>query len=505
MKIDLHNNDEFDNFFKEKYGNDTINPSSDLWEGIKQKLTYKSIYTNYRNITMLKVAVVVLAAALVGVVLYFKISLSNRHLGNQKVSNNKEVVHQDDLIKNQKILQDSTIIQDEFDLEAVEHTHNNKQKSIIISTKKEEMSVAAANLLKPSKAEVKTYKKEKETGIVYKGKKATNQPLSKMQMANVNNIQTPVEVASKGNNEIKTETYNTTIVTKPEKDKTPVISSENKTKVKPWTTNLADNNYLFNTDSVYDYNSKNENIQAVGKKVNFKKFVNHFSIGIYATPQYSFRFLSANSAYSVPDIGKEYFNDREKGAFSFTAGLQIYYSLNNKWKLSTGIEYSTYSQNMELSGFDIKQYPQNGYYVYTSIGKDNLTINSSVPVSDSDLIKSSKVYSFINIPIGVEYSITNIFFVNGSLVYSLLVSSDVNWKAEDFDGDFSVSNDNITGINANNLSVMLGIGYKKTFGTKFSVVVNPQITSFVTSFTSKMPVKTFPFAAGLNIGLRYKL
>jgi len=504
MKINLHNTDDFDGFFREKYEKDTINPSPELWDSISQKLTYKSVYSNYRNITMLKVAVVVLAIALVSAVLYFEISLSNRNPGNQKVSNNKEVVHKNGLIENQRILQDSDIIENETSMEVVEHTLDNKQKSTIIPTKKEEYVVAEAILLKPSKVEVKTYKKEEETSVAYKGEKVVNQPELETQMANSNEVQTPVEIISKGNHDLKNETEKTIIVTKTKKAKTAKSAFENNSKAKTDAAIITENNNSANTVAV-NSRSENQYSKKAGKTVSLKKFFKRISIGLYVTPQYSFRFLTANSAYTVPDIGIEYFNDREKGAFSFTAGLQLYYSLNNKWKLSTGAEYSTYSQNMELNGFDFKQDSQNGYYVYTSIGKDNLTINSSVPVSDSEFIKSSKVYSFINIPLGIEYSITNNFFVNGSFVYSLLVSSDVNWKAEDFNGDFSVSTDNITGINANNLSVMLGIGYKKTFGTKFSVVINPQISSFVTSFTSKMPVKTFPFAAGLNIGLRYKL
>ncbi len=506
MKINLHNTDDFDSFFREKYEKDTINPSPELWESISQKLTYKSVYSNYRNITMLKVAVVVLAIALVSAVLYFEISLSNTNLNNQKVLTNKvEEVKQDGLIENQNIFQDNVTMQEEIDTETAIHSQKNKQNQIVISTKKRKTTTTVSTPLEHFKSDVKNHQKVNKTDIDHKSKKSTTRFAYDTHTTSASKKPTPVKITNKDKNKTNKETDKSTIVTNPEKDKTPVIYSENKTKVKTGTTNIADNNYLFNTDSVYDYNSKNENIQVVDKKANFKKFVNRFSIGIYATPQYSFRFLSANSTYSVPDIGKEYFNDREKGAFSFTAGLQLYYSLNNKWKLSTGAEYSTYSQNMELNGFDFKQDNQNGYYVYTSIGKDNLTINSSVPVSDSEFIKSSKVYSFINIPLGIEYSITNNFFVNGSLVYSLLVSSDVNWKAEDFNGDFSVSTDNITGINANNFSVMLGIGYKKAFGSKFSVVVNPQVSSFVTSFTSKMPVKTYPFAAGLNIGLRYKL
>lgn len=504
MKINLHNTDDFDRFFREKYEKDTINPSPELWESINQKLTYNSVYTNYRNISMLKIAVIVLAVALVSTVLYFEISLNNRNSGNQKVLNNKEVVHKDGLIENQRILQDSDIIQDEKTIRVVERALDNKPKSTINSTKKEETVVAEAILLKPSKAEVKTYQQEEETSDAYKGERAVNQPEPETQMANSNEVQTPVEIISKGNNDLKNETEKTMIVTKPEKPKTAKSAFENNSKTKTDAAIIADNNVSANTGTVTS-RSENQFAKKAGKTGSLKKFFKRVSIGLYATPQYSFRLLTANSAYAVPDIGIEYFNDREKGAFSFTAGLQLYYSLNNKWKLSTGAEYSTYSQNMELNGFDFKQDNQNGYYVYTSVGKDNLTIHSSVPVSDSEFIKSSKVYSFINIPLGIEYSITNHFFVNGSFVYSLLVSSDVNWKAEDFNGDFSVSTDNISGINTHNFSVMLGIGYKKTFGSKFSVVVNPQVSSFVTPFTSEMPVKTYPFAAGLNIGLRYKL
>jgi len=261
------------------------------------------------------------------------------------------------------------------------------------------------------------------------------------------------------------------------------------------------NSVSANQEIVENNAGKNKRNKGFEKK-HLKK---RFSISIYATPQYSFRTLIPNTAYSVPDMDKTYFNEHEKGSFNFSAGVQLSYELNKKWIITTGVEYAQYSQKMKISSFYLTTDNQNGYYAYTSIGKDDLIIHSSIPISDTNFLESSKIYSFINIPVDIEYKLSKNFFLTGGISYNFLVSTDVNWQAEDYNGDFTITTNNITGIKESNFSFMIGIGYEQSIGSKFSFVVNPRFTTFITSFTKEIPVKTYPYTVGVKLGVKYKL
>ena len=56
----------FDNFFRDKYKKHTIVPEEELWENINSRMNQKTLIISFRKIQRLKIAVTILAFALIG-------------------------------------------------------------------------------------------------------------------------------------------------------------------------------------------------------------------------------------------------------------------------------------------------------------------------------------------------------------------------------------------------------------------------------------------------------
>ena len=65
MKISSLNN-HFDNFFRDRYKKHTIAPEKELWENINSRMNQKKLIISFREIQRLKIAVAILAFALIG-------------------------------------------------------------------------------------------------------------------------------------------------------------------------------------------------------------------------------------------------------------------------------------------------------------------------------------------------------------------------------------------------------------------------------------------------------
>jgi len=492
MEINLQNNDDFDNFFKKKYADDFIKPSLELWENINQKMKFRHISSNYRNISMLKIAIALLSIAMISTFVHFEISMQHKKMENIKRDNsinNKAVMTKNDSIdtlfynNNNRVLVKSNNIEGKMLDENKNNIINNTTSEIL---KNIEMNINITRTISKNNqgnAE-KNNPTEKET-IAYNNTNKNkngygNQNRAKIDDTLTNDRTITVNKTSRNN-----------------------IKHNNKHKI-------SVNDSLINASTTVKINNlkyaevvKKNKKRNLNKGIESKSLRGKFSISIYATPQYSFRTVYDNSSYAVRDMGKTYFNKHEKGSFGFSTGLQLFYTFNSRWKISGGIEYVRHIQHMEINGFDLKTDNQNGYYAYSSIGRDDLAINSSLPINDSGFLKSYRNYSFINIPVSVEYSLIDNFFITVGLSYNFLVSTDINWQAEDYGGDFSITTGNIAGIKTNSFSFIIGAGYEKSLSSKFSLVINPQFTTFITSITKEMPVKTYPFTFGLKVIVRY--
>lgn len=466
MKKDLFNTDEFDEFFKKKYDEDTINPSPVLWENINQALNYEKIGSNYRSITKLKIAIVAFALALIGTIIYFEIGLQGSkslNLHSNILSGNDSLASINRTEPQNRIIEDGhTPGQDEL----------HKSNSEVINDK--------GYPINNKKVLIKTIgfieEKSNLTSKNHQAGKATGYQSNVQNSLFINALLLNSDSGIKCLNPIR---CNLDLF---------------KHKKASEYFELID---LQNTDSphfpieylAFDTKDKKHNIS--------------FEINI--SPQYTYRALFVNNNYLNPELDKAYFNSREMPDLNFASGLQLFYKLNSKWEVTMGIAYAKYSQKMKANSFDVQTNQYNGYHIYTSFGRNDLTISSSVPINKSDFIKSRIEYSFISIPIQAQYRLNSNYFINGGISYSFMVAQDVNWQAIDYNGDFFIETNNIYGLNSSFLSLVTGMGSNIKLKEKLSLVINPTFTMFLTSLTNKMPVNTYPFSFGLKVGFRYNL
>lgn len=470
MKKNLQPTKEFDRFIKEKYTNDIKKPSPELWEKINQNLKFSSIAHNYRNILRLKIAMLAIVIALIGTITYFEIEIHNTKLKSAK--------HETDLWNN--IINPHTNFSNSLDnrnRNILKNSGTNNADKHLETKHSKSAQANSTNHIYPKT--IFTDNNLIDTNINSKISYMHAVQVSSLNIAYRKDILSDAKFTDPNNYTDETEAFS--------------IDNEN--------TGTIDKTIVSNDKQEQDMMMDNPS------KINSetKNTKDKFSLELFFSPEFSYRFLFNNPDYYNPDLSKTYFNSRENPNLSFSGGLLFVYQVNEKWRITGGLAYSQYSQKMKANSFDLKINNQNGYYIYTSIGLSDVTISSSVPVNKSDFLKSTAVYSFIDIPVGAEYQLSKHFFINGGINYSFMFDKNINWQAEDYNGDFNVQTNDIVGLKISNLSFVVGAGFEQKFRNKFRLILNPSFKMFVTSLTHELPVKTHPYSIGLKIGLRYKL
>ena len=103
-----------------------------------------------------------------------------------------------------------------------------------------------------------------------------------------------------------------------------------------------------------------------------------------------------------------------------------------------------------------------------------------------------------------ELHLGNNYFLNLGLNLNMLSGQNMNWKSEDYDGNFSeTAADPIDGLEFGSLSMNAGIGKEKYITRQLSILVNPSVRINLTALNTTAPVKSYPYSWGLNAGLRY--
>jgi hypothetical protein len=484
--MDARTDKEFDDLLRKRYEGHTIEPDRTLWEGINTRLYQKKIDRNIHKVRQLKIAISAIAAILAGVIVYSWIRTKENKNETQIISEVPVISSPDEnnnLLKsdfNDKIPGEKSV---EFNQTAKEI------KSVVIK----ETPVSSAQFIKsiPDSSYNRTV-------LLTSSEFHDTSSIKNHQIQPFTGIKIPdyIQTCSIKIKELEVSVLPGLIMSNINKSTATRGTDLNDIKGIPVKSNKHE---LILSDVGRGYDQPVEGASADNGRNNFPFFIEG-----NVTPELSYRVLSVNTKYSLPDYGKSYFNKAERPDFTFSAGISGGFSITDKLILRSGVYYSRYSFKLKTEGFNLINTGSNGYLAYTSSGQVNITLISSDSLSKESFIRSSVNFSFINVPVIAEFRFRNNYFLNVGLNLNMLVGQNMNWQAQDYDGNFSdTAADPIDGIEFGSLSMTVGLGKEKYITRQLSVLINPSVRINLTTLNNVAPVKSYPYSLGLNAGLRY--
>jgi len=485
---------EFDDLLRKRYEDHTIEPERALWEGINTRLYQKKIDSNIRKVRQLKIALSAVAAILAGVVVYSLIMTKENKPETQILSEipvtsapdpNESLLKSglNNKLNNEKSEYSDKSAQEKFNPESKEKKPGLIKKTLASSTQLINPVIESSY----NRIVLLTALEYHDTSLIknYQGRSFTDFKIPDY-------LQTcPIKIKELGLSVLPG--LISSNINKP----TGTIGTDlNSIKGIP---DKSIKPELILSDVVRGYDQPVEETSAANRS----KKVSFFLEG-NVTPELSYRALSVNTQYSLPDYGKSYFNKAERPDFTFSAGISGGLNITDRLKLKTGVYYSRYSFKLKTESFNLINTSSNGYLAYTSSGQVNITLISSDSLSKESFIRSSVNFSFIVVPVIAEFRFRNNYYFDLGLNLNMLAGQNMNWQAEDYDGYFSeTAADPIDGLEFGSLSMTLGIGKEKYITRQLSVLVNPSVRVNLTSLNKTAPVKSYPYSLGLNAGLRY--
>lgn len=231
--------------------------------------------------------------------------------------------------------------------------------------------------------------------------------------------------------------------------------------------NIAnDNQHTSNSISISSTPSDSISIDTVRQAILLTD-ANHakrprYSLSLYYTPGISLDYLKDKSNNQFDEVAM--YKDREKSEYSFIAGINIHYSLNENWSIGSGISYSSLAKSMHLPYLyaDANSEYQMHYMYSTSSGIIELpNIGPLQPnVGDTLFEKSNcrQMIRFINLPIQLRYQITKnkfTWFANAGLSANFIIQekAEINLQSR----DVTVIN-KVEGLKKVNYGFLIGVG-----------------------------------------------
>ena len=495
MTQNLHKN--FDKIISSKLENQSVDVNNGLWENINSRLLEKQILKSKRLIRFQRIAIIFITALFITSLIIF---INTKNESKQSIAFLKK--------ENTRILQDKTRKlnkQENTSLVKKKKKKNMSQstaedqftKSVASTTKKDEQNHKASNRQK------KQLNVHKQTQLSTNNGETTTQQLTATQ-------KTPVE-----EEEISTEILSDNEIS--ENANIHLTEDTNAHIVKNFTSDLTENSNPLLTenkdDSLSEQATTNQELSLqtipVPENGSNLKEQKKFAVQIFVSPEYSYRSLRNNNAYFNPKYDKAYFNSRDKGQFTFSAGLLFSARIKHKLTIATGVSYSKFSQKFTTKGVNIETSDIGNGYLYTSTGITNISTNNSDTALQQALLRSSLQLSYINLPIVAEYYYLPNLFIQGGINFNILAKEDMNWQAENNSDDnnnnenIEVStNNNIEGLKTTNVSFIIGAGKEFPFLKTYKFVFQPSFRIFVTSINNKNTVKTYPYSYFLHFGIK---
>lgn len=211
---------------------------------------------------------------------------------------------------------------------------------------------------------------------------------------------------------------------------------------------------------------------------------------------------------NASEIGKE-----ERHEFSYTYGVLADYKINKHWGLQSGVT---------LSNTNITVEPKTIYAQRDNTGSVKYRINTSsgygyvLPSFSSNPAIGDSLYAFtsthslqyIGIPLAITYNIKKGKFKFNALAgiaANILTKAKLEATLEKGFNNSIETLDNIRGLKKVYFSGLAGIGVDYKLTKKTSLVFAPTMRFALNSINKDAPVKSYPMAFGLSVGLKIEL
>jgi len=217
-----------------------------------------------------------------------------------------------------------------------------------------------------------------------------------------------------------------------------------------------------------------------------------------------------------PRFREEERNEIEKNEqikFSSTVGMLVDYNIGKKWKLESGLTYS--SRKTEIHPKTIYARPDNdgniNYRYNCSAGYSYVTLKSSPPPASGDSINalaSTNNLQYIGLPFNAKYIITSRRFTilpAAGISFNFLTKGKIETTIATSTGAKNFSSDKVQGLKSMYMNGMAGIGLQYKLNKTISFAFEPAYRFAISSINKDASIKTNLNSLGLSTGLVFKL
>ncbi len=447
----------FDDLLRSKYENEQTTPPKVLWENIRSSLgegnSHVSVWTKAYLVWSSPIIIVITVLVIAFFTILF-LTKKPSYNSNEKTAEIK--------------IQKTTEKKKELAKNTVAWNHNRKRKVTLKTHSKAELNTLVIPVQKqPANSSVQVLSKSSESGIIQSQHKQTvKNRIVHPQLKPLNAKSLPqYQLLQPENGQFELPTNALPL------EHSPVLNNDINNKKKGLKTkNLSTNNH----------------------RVCIKVFFN---------PEFSFRYLSNNLTYAYADYNKAYFDKRDLYGLTYSYGFNVAYRFSPHFSIKTGVVMAPYSIRFSTERFSAINNGES--LIYTSSGIAKVVIHSSDTILSSTLLKSSINLYYLQLPVGVQYKISNYFSIDASLFFELLTSHNLNWKAENYQGEIDISTENIKDINKFTMGMTLEVEYEKSIYKNLYFSISPNFSMHILSINNKNTVKSYPYSLGLQIGIKY--
>lgn len=269
-----------------------------------------------------------------------------------------------------------------------------------------------------------------------------------------------------------------------------------------------------------------------------------WSVGIVATPMYSYRKLVGKKDKKC--VNK--LNEQESGAISMQAGVELAYQWNKKWRLSSGMVYKTINQRATRvervryteMGAEVSDNELSNNYkieVETAYGRTDYDVRltherqfDGQDLAEGDSLQLSldtkQQLQYISVPLAADYGVEFgkfRFTVRGGIATNFKVRSSNELKRlpppnsrvrhNDMPPNSGGNPPPVGGppppkknkhLKAVNLDVLAGVGMHYQANRQWSIGFEPTYQRAVTPVFEDKKIKVYPYSFGGQLGVRYR-